>query len=268
MSLFYNVYIVLVGCGGTGSYFAPHLGRLFGRVGELRSIYPSNILFIDADRVSQANVVRQNFVYYDINEIKSKVLKERVQQQSELSRIDNWATYANQKVLNRIVQKSGSFPLIFISCVDNHRTRNRLLSLLKPDPDSWENCMQKNWLLLDSGNDLLSGWTSSLCYFDKVGYGIDMRQQDTEIRNNSVNDAPVVNAEGGVVRGCGYEGSPNEFFWGNQQNAMLLAANLRSICLDGQGYGLLAWEKPDFKSDKWLEQAYQTHFLLPYTLSK
>lgn len=267
MSFFRNCFVVLVGCGGTGSYFSTHLSRLFGKYGELRYTRATNILLVDGDTVSESNVKRQNFVYYDRHQPKSIILSNRLKTQDDIGRAEGWIAYANKKVLDAILQKSGSNPLIIISCVDNHQTRNRILSMLKPNPDSWEGCLQKDWLLLDSGNDLLDGWTSSLCYYHCQGFGIDMRQQDTEIRNNTAADAPVMGSSGQVVRGCGYEGSPNEFFWGNQQNAMLLGGNLRSICLYGKGYGIIGWERPDFTSDAWITQGYQTHFLQPYEIS-
>ena len=266
MSLFRNAFIILVGCGGTGSYFSTHLSRLFGRYGELRHTNPSNILLIDADIVSDSNIRRQNFTYYDRCVVKSAVLANRMKTENEIQRIESWTAYANRKVLEAALAKSLNDPLIVISCVDNHQTRNRILSLLKPDPDNWAGCLQKNWLLLDSGNDLSDGWVSSLCHYDRNGYGTDMRNFDSEIRNNTANDAPAMGGSGQVMRGCGYEGSPNEFFWGNQANAMLLGGQLRSICLYGKGYGLTAWTRPNFESDEWITQSYQNHFLQPYVL--
>lgn len=68
--------ITLVGCGGTGSFLAPHLARLayhaaqrYGTVIQLR--------FIDPDQVEPKNIGRQNFCPAEIGANKARALATR-----------------------------------------------------------------------------------------------------------------------------------------------------------------------------------------------
>lgn len=268
MQRFLRATVVIIGNGGTGSYLIDHIGRLFGRYGELRNINHSSIILVDGDRVSDTNTTRQNFGYRSIGLHKCDVLKSTLVEYFGVSNVDAWASFATQRVINRILEtvKDSSRPLIIISCVDNHATRNRILSALKPDPDSWDNCFPNNWLYLDSGNSIVDGWTNSLCNYNSQHYGIDMRQQDINMRRNDVDREPELSPDGYEQRGCGAVSSSPRTYWGNQQNAMLLGTQLLSFCKYGKGYGLQAWQIPNYESVEWSTQNYQNHFLVPYTI--
>src|SRR5690348_4893705 len=54
-----QIQIVLVGCGGTGSWLAPHIGRFLAVLRE-RGKQASG-LFVDPDVVQPVNIPRQNF---------------------------------------------------------------------------------------------------------------------------------------------------------------------------------------------------------------
>ena len=66
------VKIVMLGCGGTGGYIAPHLYRLLHTINR-------NVQFIvaDGDSVEEKNLVRQNFIHGDLGQNKAKVLAQR-----------------------------------------------------------------------------------------------------------------------------------------------------------------------------------------------
>lgn len=263
MLRFNKPVIALVGCGGTGSYFADSLGRIVGHYGELKRLQSPLIVLIDADTVSQSNTVRQNFCYRDLGEQKGAVLQRKLQQHYNVGNVDFWASFANKRLLEKLMKKVGTQDLIIISCVDNHRTRNRLMSFLKPDPDSYEGAKQSNWLYLDAGNDTTTGWVSAMGVYNGHNFGVDMRQQDINMRNNNVDQAPEL---GTNQQGCGAATSSPESYFANQQNAYLLASQLRSICMFGKGYGLQVYGRPDFSSDAWQTESYQNHFLAPFQL--
>ena len=65
--------IVLIGCGGTGGYIAPHLARIAYIVKSLINFTPE-LIFVDMDTVEIRNINRQNFIYTDINKNKAEVL--------------------------------------------------------------------------------------------------------------------------------------------------------------------------------------------------
>lgn len=258
--------ITVIGCGGTGSYLCDHLGRLFGTRGELRSVNQQTMLLLDADIVSESNTVRQNFSYRDMYEQKGLVLQNRLQQLHNVQNVDFWASYTNKKMLDKLFARTESCPVVVISAVDNHDTRNRIMSRLKPDPDSFEGARQQDWLYLDAGNSITEGWTSCMGMYNGVGYGVDMRQQDLAMRNNTGNEAPTLDSNGRQYQGCGAASSSPETYFGNQTNAMLLGSQLRSILLKGKGFGVCAWGRVDFDSDDWQQQSYQNHFLAPFEL--
>lgn len=67
--------IFMVGCGGTGSFAALHLGRL---VWALRGRVQVSLVFVDPDRIEMKNVGRQNFCPAEVGTFKALSLAERV----------------------------------------------------------------------------------------------------------------------------------------------------------------------------------------------
>jgi hypothetical protein len=267
MLKFRRAVIAVIGCGGTGSYFSDHLGRLLGGYGELRRHNPQAVLLIDADVVSQSNTARQNFSYREIGMQKGLVLANRLQQSHQVQNVDFWGSYANSRLLDKIMVRTEGCPAIFVSCVDNHDTRNRIMSRLKPDYNSWDGARQSDWLYLDAGNATHEGWVSAMGVFGGVGFGCDMRQNDAAMRNNTGQTAPTLDQSGREQRGCGATTSSPETYYGNQQNSYLLASQLRSILLKNRGFGVCAWQRCDMDADDWQQQAYQNHFLAPFELT-
>lgn len=68
--------IILIGCGGTGGYIAPHLARIAYIVNSLTNYIPE-LIFIDMDTVEIRNINRQNFIYTDVGKNKAEVLAKR-----------------------------------------------------------------------------------------------------------------------------------------------------------------------------------------------
>lgn len=140
-----NSKIIVVGCGGTGSFVAEGLCRIL--IGK----EDAPILLIDYDRVEEHNLMRQNFYEEDLGKFKSQALAERLARQFR-RRI----AYSVYPFLHGMTEESslGSgfrtrVSGIFIGCVDNAAARKELLDELMHSPAGiW-------WL--DSGNGFSSG---------------------------------------------------------------------------------------------------------------
>jgi len=68
--------VALVGCGGTGSWLAPHLVRLARLLIESTGVQ-MDLRFIDPDTVEAANCYRQNFCEAEIGQNKAQTLARR-----------------------------------------------------------------------------------------------------------------------------------------------------------------------------------------------
>ncbi|MFC2004863.1 ThiF family adenylyltransferase [Chloroflexota bacterium] len=133
--------IIVVGCGGTGSFVAEGLSRLL-----IGSEIP--LLLIDPDRVEPHNLVRQNFYGSDLYKFKSQALAERLSRQYQ-RRI----AYSVYPYMPDLIGESwgGGMRIpaiqgIIIGCVDNADARRQIGQTLRFG----------NWWL-DAGNGFSSG---------------------------------------------------------------------------------------------------------------
>lgn len=136
-----RICVLLIGCGGTGGYVAPHLVRLRA-VGNIQSL-----CFVDPDIVEQHNLNRQNFVAADLGRPKAEVLAQRYSAAFGVP-VEYHVSRINEDLLNSWYRSS--LRRIIISCVDNHHTRSFL--------SQWLANMAVVWL--DAGNELYSGHVS------------------------------------------------------------------------------------------------------------
>lgn len=133
--------IIVVGCGGTGSFVAEGLCRLL-----IGSDIP--LLLIDHDRVELHNLARQNFYEGDLDKFKSQALAERLSRQYQ-RRI----AYSVYPYMPDLIGESFGGGLrspaiqgIIIGCVDNADARRQIGQTLRFG----------NWWL-DAGNGFSSG---------------------------------------------------------------------------------------------------------------
>lgn len=135
-----NSRILLVGCGGTGSFVAEGLCRI------LPADQP--LLLIDHDRVEPHNLRRQNYYEGDVGKFKSQALAERLARQ--FGRRVAYSVYPfNREIvsgglgggLHEIVTHG-----IIIGCVDNADARIEI-----------ERCIQFGSWWIDAGNGPNSG---------------------------------------------------------------------------------------------------------------
>lgn len=132
--------IIVVGCGGTGSFVAEGLCRLIK--GD------QTLLLIDHDRVEPHNLRRQNFFAGDVGKFKSQALAERLSRQ--YSRRIGYSVYPFDRELLGESWGGGMYTKIIhgliIGCVDNASARRDIAGSM--DIGNW-------WL--DAGNGNNSG---------------------------------------------------------------------------------------------------------------
>ena len=140
MGLPENFRIIVVGCGGTGSFVAEGLCRL------LKSDQP--LLLIDHDRVEPHNLRRQNFFGGDVGRFKSQALAERLARQYHRS--ISYSVYPFDRELIGEGLGGGLFTRVIhgviIGCVDNAAARRDIAGSV--NLGSW-------WI--DAGNGRNSG---------------------------------------------------------------------------------------------------------------
>lgn len=142
--------LVLVGCGGTGSWLAPSVARIARVIQEQGKT--ANVWFVDPDEVEEKNIPRQNFCQAELGQNKAVTLAGRLsaawgidirvsRERFNPSKIGSgsWVTYDSVTVL--------------IGCVDNAAGRKELAKALERNrADS----PHRTWWL-DCGNTEHSG---------------------------------------------------------------------------------------------------------------
>lgn len=144
-----DVNIIMLGCGGTGGYIAPHLYRI-----AYASQRNARIIIADGDVVEKKNLIRQNFVEYDIGCNKAQVLAERyasvfgieaeyiphfIEDADELTDLINYG--------NNYYWSTSALPIL-IGAVDNNRSRQLCHEVFNK---------VRNIIYIDSGNGEYTG---------------------------------------------------------------------------------------------------------------
>jgi PRTRC genetic system ThiF family protein len=143
-----QVSVILIGCGGTGSWLAPAIARL-ARVADRKV----EITFVDPDHVEAGNICRQNFCDAEIGKNKATALAERYGQAWGLD-----ITSSERRFDAAELGRSWDRLSFLIGCVDNAAARKSIHKALSfntrhhVDPDR----ANLVWWL-DSGNAELNG---------------------------------------------------------------------------------------------------------------
>ena len=140
--------LIMIGCGGTGSWLAPHIVRIARLLHEARDQQVS-VVFWDHDHVEPKNIFRQNFCEAEIGANKAVALAQRYGHA--------WGTpiaAIDQRFDRAIATKSDFAPsyndqqtTVFITCVDNNTARREVAKLCESWPIWW----------VDTGNRKTSG---------------------------------------------------------------------------------------------------------------
>jgi PRTRC genetic system ThiF family protein len=158
-------HLVLVGCGGTGSFLAGHLARLL--TGSVIGETIEDVLLIDGDSVESKNVGRQLFSKHDVGKNKAEVLANRYNQAFGLD-IKWYPDFLTQDNFSELLPGSNrSHPVLILGCLDTAAARKIILDKVT---DKWGN---PAWWL-DAGNgpsagQIVLGSTGSI---EKISSGI------------------------------------------------------------------------------------------------
>lgn len=154
--------ILLIGCGGTGSYIIPNLVRLIAN-----SKQPICLTIADADLVENKNLVRQNFIKSDVGKNKAEALAKRysaafgIQIQFIPKYLETAEDVGNalRNASANGVAFGGQTPLV-ISCVDNIKSRSFMVEALRL-------YYPYRGYLLDCGNEDVAGQVLLSCLSDE-----------------------------------------------------------------------------------------------------
>lgn len=195
--------IIVIGAGGTGSHFISFLTQLVGN-----SLNKNNtiITIIDDDLVEEKNITNQKFCIADLSKNKAEVLAERYSSiyNINIRYIDKRIESKEELIALKINESSACN--IFISCVDNIKTRLIINEAYKHWEDEQKyKVMAPMNIYIDSGNsagaDDLTGQIAVCCSYrgaditpNLLGYFpnlIELEKENT--REISCGEAPIQN---------------------------------------------------------------------------
>ena len=121
-----NEYVfIIVGAGGTGTYFLKEFSRFIAGTNYEKKI--AGMYILDGDCVEKKNLTRQCFIEEDIGRNKAAVMAEILNDSFRLSYVSLNMYLTQKKTLKEIVNGHLSYDIktipVIISCVDNHGCR-------------------------------------------------------------------------------------------------------------------------------------------------
>jgi molybdopterin/thiamine biosynthesis adenylyltransferase len=145
-----GVDLIIVGCGGTGSYFIQNISRVAKVLRETKNI-DIDMLLYDADVVETKNLVRQNFTMKDIGRSKAESMAAKVSGGFQIP-AKAFSQYLETpadviEILTESYNKN-HFPII-IGCVDSMQCRKIIDTAMK------EIKFKAMWI--DAGNEEFFG---------------------------------------------------------------------------------------------------------------
>ena len=155
-----SITIHLIGCGGIGSWLAPHLARITKLLQEVHQINVK-LAFWDYDAVEEKNIFRQNFCEAEIGMNKAETLARRYGTAWGVDIIALPLPFsADVMYRNNLGDRSGDSSMpVFITCVDNNKPRQEVAKV----------CSQYFGWWLDCGNLKTAGQVS-------IGRGLPPRE--------------------------------------------------------------------------------------------
>jgi len=147
-----EVSIHLIGCGGSGSWLAPHLARIAKLLEEAHHL-SVKLIFWDPDVVEEKNIYRQNFCAAEIGVNKAQTLARRYGHAWGIEVIAVAASFTRENLYrNNLAQRYASSESHFlVSCVDNNKARQEIVKCCQEIPSMW-------WM--DTGNIKSAGQVS------------------------------------------------------------------------------------------------------------
>lgn len=144
--------IVVVGAGGTGSYFLKEFARFISTTDTVGKVA---VTVIDGDRIEEKNLQRQSFYEDGIDHFKAEEIVELISESFGISNFAALNKYVLKKediisAFSEMKESMGNdivVPVI-IGCVDNHRARQVMEEVFQQT----DNCVY-----FDSANDYSDG---------------------------------------------------------------------------------------------------------------
>lgn len=155
-----SITIHLIGCGGSGSWLAPHLARIVKLLQEAHHI-DARLAFWDYDTVEEKNIFRQNFCAAEIGINKAETLARRYGTAWGLEIVALPVPFSAEAIYrNDLGDRYGDSSMpVFVTCVDRNAPRQ----------DATAVCSQNSGWWLDCGNLKTAGQVS-------VGRGLSPRE--------------------------------------------------------------------------------------------
>jgi PRTRC genetic system ThiF family protein len=151
-------HIVLVGCGGTGSYILYYLSRLMFTEKEKPANKRTTLILVDGDTVEHKNLYRQNYVAEDVGRNKAAVLARRYGNAYgiNLEYCDYFIETPEmlKKLLKYTYRNTCHIMPVIIGAVDNYRARRVLHETFE---DFSKENYYNNILYVDAGNSEFTG---------------------------------------------------------------------------------------------------------------
>src|SRR6266542_2122659 len=136
-----DIPIHLIGCGGTGSWLAPHLARITKLLQDVHHLGVW-LVFWDHDTVEEKNIFRQNFCEAEIGVNKAETLARRFGLAWGIGIIAVNAPFSRDIMYrNNLGARYGdnSIP-VFITCVDDNRARQDVAKTCSETYGWWLDC--------------------------------------------------------------------------------------------------------------------------------
>lgn len=140
-----SLHVFLIGCGGTGSWLAPHLARYMRLFKEVNRNVDLKLTFVDPDYVEDKNTFRQNFIPAEIGMNKAEALAMRFTMSAGLEIVASGTT------LEKTGLSSNADVTLYLGCVDNAAARRSISKYL-----GYRESDEKTYWL-DCGNHKYSG---------------------------------------------------------------------------------------------------------------
>lgn len=140
----HKIEVLLIGCGGTGSFLLSELSGLSSSLKEMDHL-GFNITVMDHDIVESQNVGRQKFSYADIGGSKARVLGSRINRFYGNNDIEAFAKEFKANMLDELR------PNIIITAVDNVQIRKDIHEYLKKKAKQY-NKHKSTFYWIDCGN--------------------------------------------------------------------------------------------------------------------
>ena len=208
--------IIVVGCGGTGSWLLPKLVKTIND-GIRKSIVRKDVklILIDGDIVEEKNLVRQNFIEQDIGQNKAEVMASRYgphlinengaifidkyiadsERYEKLTAKDKDFYFNFEEMYNFLerynipsVQRGMKYSRVVFNLVDNNIARQTLHKIVSEMIDN-----DYKTYVIDVGNDMYNGQAFTSMYSNSNPYSESMFMVNNEF-SLTINGIPSINS--------------------------------------------------------------------------